>query len=623
NNVMKTPSMRDTSGLDDELAQPADGILDVIHRLTIETRIGNGTEPEHSSLTYAWWTDDPEKVPFTERSQFLGDPRHCPYADLKDTAEVHWAFDALNEEPYKNHYNWWFDNFKDASNGSVFANWQGYSQTRIENDEGNNADGWSDYCYRTDTPRYMELLRTALVQTDSVYTTLTGYSYFYMGIGNEIGYDSANGFDKGIPVSKKPFYGTSGQRTEQNMVPWALPDDYASIGYGMKLIKQGKNVGGSYWWGKPWIGSLYPDSDWANWETNGNLAAGTADDEYIRLRRDSISSNDLPKGTTFTAEYRCMREEGCNTFFTAGNRNDTFYHNYSNGTGGLTASGGEIANGYAYPLPGSASISRPFRIDWAGSSGWKSNPDFDFTGDFPHGSAEKVRTYYTHPWSSPNGLGSALIALNQPGFDIDDPDNCHTSYQVINGLDKTLESGSSFIATWSILSLMHSFLSAGEPDTVDVPANRIVQLPRVEIKQPTIITELDDPTDIPVQWSTNFHRWDGEKYTSYYPDDFYDADWNDQLRYVLLYSNDGGDTWYYMESDPNAPPVEATLGVKPQGDEAVYLLADQNGVHDEYFIWAVPAVQFPEGCYLIRVECYRENKVLHFSQHMEKIFIDR
>ena len=39
--------------------------------------------------------------------------------------------------------------------------------------------------------------------------------YFYMGIGNEIGYDSANGFSKGIPVSRKPFYGSSGRRTEQ------------------------------------------------------------------------------------------------------------------------------------------------------------------------------------------------------------------------------------------------------------------------------------------------------------------------------------------------------------------------------------------------------------------------
>ena len=40
-------------------------------------------------------------------------------------------------------------------------------------------------------------------------------------------------------------------------------------------------------------------------------------------------------------------------------------------------------------------------------------------------------------------------------------------------------------------------------------------------------------------------------------------------------------------------------------------------------LFAEIARLFPEGSYLIRVECYRANKVLHFAQHMEKIFIDR
>ncbi|MFH1999791.1 MAG: hypothetical protein ABIK28_08925, partial [Planctomycetota bacterium] len=498
----------------------------------------------------------------------------------------------------------------------------GYSQTRIENDEGNTADGWSDYQFRIDVPRYMELLRTALVSTEAVYTTLTGFSYFYMGIGNEIGYDSANGFSVGIPVSKKPFYGVSGERMEQNMVPWALPADASTIGYGTKLIKQGPSLTSNYWWGKHWIGDLYPDSAWATWSAEGNLPTGTANSDFIRYRRDYINS-DLPTGTTFTFERRCMKEEGCNSFFLVGTRSNTFYHNYSSGNGSLTAAGSEIASGYSYPLPGSASISRPFRIDWGGSSGWQSNPEFEFASDYPHGSAEKVRTFYNHPWSSPNGLGSALIALNQPGFDINDPDNDHSCYQVINGLDKTLESGSSFIATWSVLSLVHSFLTAGEPDTADLPAKRIEQLPRIEIRQPTIITELDDPDDILVQWSSDFLRWDGSKYTQYYPENFTDSDWVDHLRYVLLYSNDGGETWYYMEDSGGLPRVQATLGIMPSGAEAAYLKQDLHAADDETFVWAVPEADFPEGSYLIRVECYRFNKTLHYAQHMEKIFIDR
>jgi hypothetical protein len=145
----------------------------------------------------------------------------------------------------------------------------------------------------------------------------------------------------------------------------------------------------------------------------------------------------------------------------------------------------------------------------------------------------------------------------------------------------------------------------------------------VEIKQPTIITELADPSTISVHWSSDFLRWDGQKYTQYYPDGFTDPTWVSHLRYVLLYSNDNGDTWYYMESDSNAVPLLATPGKMPVDAEAVYLLPDMDPLDDEFFTWAVPEGLFPESSYLIRVECYRDNKALHYSYHMEKIFIDR
>ncbi|MFH2001542.1 MAG: prepilin-type N-terminal cleavage/methylation domain-containing protein, partial [Planctomycetota bacterium] len=101
NEVNKTASLRDASGIDDELSHPYDGLQDVIHRLTVATTLGTTNDAESSSLTYAWWTDDETKVPFTERSQFMGDPRHSPYADLKDTATVHWTYTALGMDAYK------------------------------------------------------------------------------------------------------------------------------------------------------------------------------------------------------------------------------------------------------------------------------------------------------------------------------------------------------------------------------------------------------------------------------------------------------------------------------------------------------------------------------------------
>jgi len=506
----------------------------------------------------------------------------------------------------------WWDNFD--NNGE----WRrGY-------DLGRFRDGWADYRLRIDIPRYMQLLRTGLLNTDSVYTTLTGYSYFYLGIGNEIGYDSANGFSKGIPVSSKPFYGVSGQRTEQVMVPWGNPSDYSTIGNGTKFIKRGYTKASNYWWGKHWIGDLYPDSDWdhgdgTGWKFDGNLPTGNTVDTYVRIKREAVAEK-LPSGTTFSNEKRCLREEGCNTFFTVGTRNSTFYHNYKNGSlGGLTTAGDEISEEYAFPLPSNAGISRPFNIKWSGSSGWKSNYDFDHPETFPHNFAEMVRVFYDHSWSNANGGGSGLVALT-------DSTKTHTSFQVINGLDKTIESGSAFIARWSILSLVHSFLTAGEPATSGVAPVRIEQLPRVEIKSPSIITELDNPEFISIQWSSQFCRWDGEKYTQYYPDGFNDAAWENNLRYVLLYSNDNGDSWYYMEDDPNATPELGEAGKKltPGSSQYnTYMRPDVISNGDEFFTWAVPADLFPEGSYLMRIEVYRHNKSLHFSDHMEKIFIDR
>jgi len=593
-----------------ELASPHDGVTEVINRLTFETRIGTDlttgvmwppasrNKPENLSRTYAWWTRNPGDVPFTERAQFIGDPRHCPYADLKDSAPV---------LSFQNGYNWWFDNFKNSSY-NVMNWWPGFSPTRIENDEGDNADGWSDYHWYIDVPRYLELLRTALINTDSLWTTLTGYSYFYMALGNEIAYDSANGFPVGIPVSRKPFYGTSGQRTEQNLVPWATPADASVIGDGMKLIKRGRNLGSGYWWGKNWIGELYPDDDWDTWEANGNLPTGSTASTYVRFKREGINYN-LPRGTTFVNSKRCMREEGSNSFFMSGTRSRTFYHQYNDDLGTLTAAGAEVAADYAFPLPTNARINRPFRLHWSGSSSWKSNPDFDFTTDYPHNTLANVRTFYDHPWSSPNGKGSSLVALTNPA-------GTHSSFQVINGLSMTIESGSPFIAKWALLSLVHSFLTAGEPDTSSVAATRVVQLPRVEIKQPTLITELRDPSAITIQWSTEFRRWNGQKYTQYYPDDLDESTWLDDLRYVVLYSDDTGRTWRYM--------IDGAVASLGDRHEDTYVFADQDASGDEFYTWDVSDTDvFPEGSYLIRVEAFRASKVSHYSQHMEKIYIDR
>jgi hypothetical protein len=92
------------------------------------------------------------------------------------------------------------------------------------------------------------------------------------------------------------------------------------------------------------------------------------------------------------------------------------------------------------------------------------------------------------------------------------------------------------------------------------PCRRVTGLPtasaaaQVEILSPTLTTEISNPATLAVRWSTEWKRWDGLKYTSAFADDF--AESEAELRYVPLYSRDGGRTWFNMLDDSQAQPGE-------------------------------------------------------------------
>ena len=39
--------------------------------------------------------------------------------------------------------------------------------------------------------------------------------------------------------------------------------------------------------------------------------------------------------------------------------------------------------------------------------------------------------------------------------------------------------------------------------------------------------------------------------------------------------------------------------------------------------WSTPPGLFPKGSYLIRIEAFRMDEALHYTQHMEKIYVNR
>lgn len=589
-----------------------DGAIPNDRMITIETRIGadlttgiayptvNG--PRNLSRTYVWQGSDlwlfgdannSPNLPITERFQMIGDPRHCPYADLKNPHAGSGRFraDALGMG-----YNRYFDDFHAGATNAT-ADWQGWSYDApalsgnwygIKNnsaDASDNNDGWNTQSgyLEIDVPRIYQILRSAVIRSNAIYTTLTGFSYYYVGIGGEIGYDSSNGFDRSVPVSEKPFNGGTGARWEQSITD-------AETG-GVKLIRE--NAAGAYWWGMHWLGELCPDSAWATWLAGGNLPTGTGAGTFSRTLRANVNVN-LPAGTSFLNAVRRTSEEGSTTFFWSGATNSTFHHRYADGTtGDLVNEGQAIASTYEVPLAGSIENSRPFATN-VNDTGM--NPNHFLQPVYGGAtSLSSLAEFYEH---TSNIHGSALLAMRS-GND--------SAYVVVNGLSPAGEAGTAFIARWSFLSLVHSFLSAGLYQNAGVPdPRRVRELPRVAITTPNDTTDIDNPTTLRVGWTSTWRRWDTLPYTPAYA-----ANWSDDttVRFARLYSRDNGRTWLHMQDDTAATP-----GTRPANSHLTTAL-----FHD----WSVPATSFPRGNYLIRIEAYRDEVPLHYSFHQFRAFFKR
>jgi len=587
---------------------PSDAVL------TVETRVGSdlttGTivpvenAAANLSRTYVWrgtdvWvfgdaTNDPH-LPITERYQLLGDPRHCPYADLK---MPHPGAGRVRQDALGMGYNRYFDDFHGATNeraawpGWSYPNaatsaWFGIKNSSVDANPSN--DGWDTRSgmIDADMSRVYQILRSAVVRSHAVYTTMTGFSYYYVGFGNEIGYDSANGFANSIPVSSQPFTGAGGSRFEQSITN--------AGGGGVKYIRENVSapVTGDYWWSLSWLGELTPDSAWTTWSTTGNLPTGVGANRFVRVLRGSINQR-LPAGTTLTNSVHRTQEEGSTAFFWADRPSSTFHHRYQDGTtASLFTDGQAIADNYRVPLASTISNNRPFAINVNDTS---QNPDHFLQNAY--GAATTLQPqaeFYRH---STNIYGSALLALR---------DGNDASFVVVNGLSPTGTSGTAFISRWSFLSLIQSFLVAGRYSTSGAPdPSRVRELPRIAITTPNDDIDIEDPSSLDVAWTSQWLRWDGLPYTPSYPASFAEST---PVRFTLLYSRDNGRNWLQMTDDSPAKP-----GTRPADG---YLQTATSTT------WSVPASRFPKGNYLIRVEGYRDGIPLHYSFHQYRAFFKR
>jgi hypothetical protein len=528
-------------------------------------------DPDNLSTTWAWWSDSRDDVPFTERAQFQGDPRHCPYKDVLN-----------GDSDFGDGYNWDLDTLANAAENSI-ADYPGLLSTLLRN-------RWRGRL-SCDVGRIMEVWRKGLVGSGCVYTTLTGFSYYYVGLGNDIGYDSANGYPNSIPIEFSPL-GTPGTLSYLN-----------TITSSRRFVRDRQ---APYWFGIPWLGELYPDwaytSQWLALDgagrIRGNLDSGDAATSFYQVAMQTAysGSNRTAYGTALTNSQQRTNAEGCTSFFNIGTNASTFHHQSSVGTGTLTASGTEIATNYNFTMPSTAAISRPFGIatNATGTVGDEFAVAPYLNERF---TATVIDRYYTHP----NGnVGSGLVGLT-------DPADTSAAFIVINGIDNSTSTGTTFIGKWAVLSLVHSFFAAGDSSI----AHRIKMPARVEIQSPNDISEIENPDQIAITFAARWQRWDGLPYTG---GGTYGED-ESELEYAIYYSNDGGAVWHHIQDGSPGTP-----GTRPP--DPLHLVAD-SGPGDETFTWDVPSASFPEGSYLLRIDCFRAGSEAHYSYHKSKFFLGR
>jgi prepilin-type N-terminal cleavage/methylation domain-containing protein len=513
----------------------------------IDTRIGtdlttgsSSNEPSNLSSTYVWVGTT---VPVTETYQFIGDPRHSPYLDGMQNQTYNWYWQQPNTTDYP-----------------------GFS---------NAANGWCGGSIYADTPRMYNAFRTGFMKDNTVYNGITGYSFYYFGLGGEMGYDSANGFANGLPISGTPWNSSNTNWDE-------ITSNLGTTGSYARVIAKKDNS----WVGLYWIGELYPDSDFATWSANGNLSTNT----YYRAHYD-VNFTNVGQVLPYKPQKRA-NGLGCASFFngTSASGNGPYNHDTGGTNATISTAGQNVTTVFHYPPVSPVKATRPFTLDYG------SNYPDEWNSSIY--SALRTTLSMNSKFYTANGYSNAYAA----SAEVQMVKNSNSCYFVMNGLDKEAQSTPTELGRIAMSCVMRQFLDAG----LAAAPGWIAQVPLVTITAPLISDQFINPTSINMAWSSAWKGWGGTNYTEAYTSSYTQAT---PLVYVLKYSSDNGQTWYYCTDNTQTSP-----GVRDSAHTTTNLS----------YTWDVSnTAAFPRGTYILSVECYRTSINLHYTYDYIQIYINR
>jgi type II secretory pathway pseudopilin PulG len=543
--------------------------------------------PDYSQSTYVWVCRNLNEIPITEQFQVLGDPRLCPYKDVVQQMRYNKYFaypSGTNLNTIKQQY---FNN-----NSAVVIN-DGYP----------SAGGYISI----DIPASFYIIREALGKSHSIFNSITGFSFYYVGIGQEIGGDSANNLPNGVPVSQSVFQNGNGVINGEQSI--TTDNGSNEAGQGVKNIVRltNNNWGGTsnpnssdyVAWGNfaiPFLNEIFPDNNYQYWKQNGNLN----NNEFKKRRwRDSLSTN-FPNNQVVRTGL-----SGCTSFFnavpagSAAAVNQWFNHGWGDYTSLAAHKQGvvnDMETAFNFSLPSDITSARPFQINlnFQGRP-----PEWDDNFYKINRFYNSIYTvYYNHNGANGANLASAIIRSTKQ----DGGRTYH--WVVVNGLSPQGSEAQSFVARYSIMSSLYAFLLAGNDTNANVFP--IPMIPYLNITNPTNTQEINT-NDINITWNISFKRWDGNPYVpgfnvSQNPNNYF---------YLIKYQKLGDNKWYFVQDINRSFPCD--IGDLPSDNS--YKIYATN------YAWDIS--NLPNDMYWLVVEAHHNLRVNHYSYHMVFINVNK
>jgi len=558
----------------------SDGQAEIVTRLGTDLTTGfPGNQPANISRTYVWVETN---VPVTEQYQFLGDPRHMPYSDVKSGHGYNMFFTAVNA-----------------------ADYPGYSL----------AQGPWDGRVNVDVPRYFQVLRKGLMNAGIIWGNLPKEPFSHVALGGEIG-DPLNALN----IKLAPWDKSGANAATVDTINEMTDDATLANEIYTRLIARVNDD----WYGRYWIGELYPDDKYDVWSVDGNLPVKPS--EFVTLQnppqffyRASFQLAGLDK------PHKTLGQKGLASFF---NGSDTgaadryFSYDTTNCNAGdcsigvLTSTGTATTHTFAdFPLKGPevADATRPFGSI---TDAALKPPEWDL-GDYPglRTTVSKWETYYEPKNGFLNLDSAAALRVSPVGS---------STMAATVVLTTIPEPDDRFVqVTWSMM--LRAFMSTGWPitdsNTSQEDPRRTAQNPYIAISTPSHNYTYDNPTNIEIDWKSLWRRWDGNAYTSVYPLNFEDT--YSTLKFTLQYAREENGNEVFYWANPISSPPEIVLGTDADTSaHSMALTPDGYGVY-QYNLGVSDDTLFPPGDYTLRVNTYVNGRLIHFSFHDRQFNIKR